>query len=147
MNMDMNMEMDVEMNTETVKTLPIDILVDELLHKVYKEIDIDKVLLSMEPFNKKILESSCDDFIPATLDNIKDSIRIAVYNSILNLKRHLDEGEDDYESFCATTLFSAEASIDKATQTLDLCVSFTTLISVIEIPLSDKNVKALNINL
>ena len=137
------------MNTdiETIKTLPIDVLVDELLPKVYEEIEIDKVLLVMETIDIKILDLSCDCFIPATLDIIKDSIRIVVRNAILNLKRHLDAGEDNYESFCATTYFTAEASVDKDTQTLDLCVSFVPSMSVIDIPLSDKNVKALNINL
>ena len=137
------------MNTdiETIKTLPIDVLVDELLPKVYEEIKIDKVLLVMETLNIKILDLSCDCFIPATLDIIKDSIRIVVRNAILNLKRHLDAGEDNYESFCATTYFTAEASVDKDTQTLDLCVSFVPVMSIIDIPLSDKNVKALNINL
>ncbi len=137
------------MNTdiETIEKLPIDVLVDELLPKVYEEIDIDKVLLVMETFDIKILDLSCDSFVPATLDIIKDSIRIVVRNAILNLKRHLDAGEDDYESFCATTYFTAEASVDKDTQTLDLCVSFVPVMSIIDIPLSDKNVKALNINL
>ena len=137
------------MNTDikTIKTLPIDVLVDELLPKVYEEINIDKVLLVMEMLNIKILDLSCYCFIPATLDIIKDSIRIVVRNAILNLKRHLDAGEDNYESFCATTYFTAEASIDKDTQTLDLCVSFVPVMSIIDIPLSDKNVKALNINL
>lgn len=137
------------MNTDikTIEALPIDVLVDELLPKVYEEIKIDKVLLVMETLNIKILDLSCDCFIPATLDIIKDSIRIVVRNAILNLKRHLDAGEDNYESFCATTYFTAEASVDKDTQTLDLCVSFVPSMSVIDIPLSDKNVKALNINL
>ena len=137
------------MNTdiETIKTLPIDVLVDELLPKVYEEIKIDKVLLVMETIDIKILDLSCDCFIPATLDIIKDSIRIVVRNAILNLKRHLDADEDNYESFCATTYFTAEASVDKDTQTLDLCVSFVPVMSIIDIPLSDKNVKALNINL
>jgi hypothetical protein len=132
---------------ETVEKLPIDVLVDELLPKVYEEIKIDKVLLVMKTLDIKILDLSYGSCVPVTLDIIKDSIRIIVRNAILNLKRHLDAGEDNYESFCATTHFTAEASVDKDTQTLDLCVSFVPFMSIIDIPVSDKNVKALNINL
>jgi hypothetical protein len=133
---------------ETDEKLPIDVLVDELLPKVYEEIKIDKVLLVMKTLDIKILDLSYGSCVPVTLDIIKDSIRIIVRNAILNLKRHLDAGEDNYESFCATThFFTAEASVDKDTQTLDLCVSFIPFMSIIDIPLSDKNVKALNINL